>query len=389
MQHRASRARPTRTPPFVAAIHTARRATRALAFAALAALLAACGDDPAGPAAPAVRFADCVAVTAYSPTSGWRATCPPAAHVDSALLRAAYVQAPHALPSVLSLLIVRHGWIVGENYYNGARATSAFEMRSVTKSVTSALTGAAIQQGVLDSAGHKLSDLLPDYFPASTDPRKFDITLRHLLSMEAGWSPDAPLPNVNPYVAALIGRDLATAPGTAWNYDDGTYHILAAALDRATGRNLFGFATDHLFTPLGVTVDAWNWIVDEQGIPVGSGGLALTARDMAKLGELYLRDGVWDGQRILPAGWVDSSWVARASGTETVPTTYGYGWWGHTEGSHAYHYALGFGGQFIVVVPDLDLVVVLTANPYTPDSAPVDHFRALLRDQILPAILPE
>lgn len=368
-----------------------RRAAPALAAAAAALLLAACNaEDPAGPAAPAVRFAACVPVTDYSPTGGWQATCPPAAHVDSALLRAAFVQAPKALPSVLSLVVVRHGWIVGENYYHGARATSAFEMRSVTKSVVSALAGIAMQQGSLDSTGHKASALLPDYFPNGTDPRKLDITVRQLLSMEAGWSADTAFLNEAPFLKAIIDRNLAAAPGTAWNYDDGTYHVLAAALDRAVGRGeLFNVATAHLFTPLGMTVPYYDWEVDDQGILLGPSGLALTARDMAKLGELYLRDGVWDGQRVLPAGWVDSSWVARATGTETPPTTYGYGWWGHTIGGHAYHYALGYGGQFVVVVPDLDLVVVLTANPYTPDSAPVDHFRALFRDQILPAILPE
>jgi CubicO group peptidase (beta-lactamase class C family) len=369
-------------------VTVARHAPRTAALLAAAMLAAACGSDPSRPeAAPAVRFADCVAVTPYSPTSAWRATCPPAANVDSALLRAAFVEAPTALPTIYSLLVVRHGYIVGENYYKGARATSIFDLRSVTKGVTSALVGAAIERGFVDSAGQRVSSLVPNYFPEGTDPAKLDITLRHLLSMESGWSPSTPLPRVVPYAAALVARPLSTAPGTQWEYDDGTYHVLAAALHGAVGHDLLGFVGTGLFAPLGITSPVNRWATDEEGIPYGSAGLLLTAREAAKIGELYLRDGVWDGQRLLADGWVDSTWVPRAVGGGDAPISYGYGWWGASDGTHAYHYALGYGGQFIVVVPDLDLVVVVTANATVTEDAPVQRFRALLRDRILPAVM--
>lgn len=357
-------------------------------------LCAGCGGGgdraTASTAAADVRFAACVPADAYWPTAGWRPTCPPAAGVDSSALRAAFDEAPRALQNLLSLVVVRHGYVVGENYYGGARAGTTFEMRSVTKSVTSALVGAAMQQGLVDSTGHRLYDLLPGYFVAGDDPRKRDITLRHMLSMEAGWSPNSAVPSVAPYVAALIGRPLSAAPGIQWEYDDGTYHTLAGAVDRAVGKDLYGFATRRLFAPLGMSVPPRSWATDDQGIPFGSGGLLLTARDMAKLGYLYLHDGAWDGQRLLAAGWVDSTFVARAVGAGDSPVSYGYGWWGFAEGGHTFHYALGFGGQFVAIAPDLDLVVVVTANPYAAGAdAPVERFRALLRDHLLPAVLPE
>ncbi|HET7456441.1 MAG TPA: serine hydrolase [Gemmatimonadaceae bacterium] len=305
-------------------------------------------------------------------------------------MRAALDAAPRALKNVRSVLVIRHGWVVGERYYGGARAATLFEMRSVTKSFVAALFGAALRERLIDSTGATLFDALPGDFLTFDDTRKRAITLRDLLAMRAGWSPDSATPALEPRAAALIARRLARPPGEQWQYDDGTYHTLAAVVDHAVGGKLFDYATTRLFLPLGMTIPASRWPADEQGVPFGSGGMTLTAREMAKLGFLYLHDGVWDSRRILAAGWVDSSWVARSTvGGGESPLNYGYGWWGFREGGHDFHFALGWGGQFIAVAPDLDLVVVVTANPYEEVPAPVQHFRALLRERLLPALRPE
>jgi CubicO group peptidase (beta-lactamase class C family) len=363
--------------------------------AVLLATLGGCGG--ATPRASSVLAAgatsassSCAAVEPYWPTAGWRATCPASAHVDAAALRAALDEAPRALKNVRSVLVIRHGWVVGERYYGGASATTLFEMRSVTKSFVAALFGAALRERLIDSTGETLFDALPGDFLTFDDTRKRAITLRHLLSMRAGWSPDSATPALEPRAAALIARRLARSPGEQWQYDDGTYHTLSAVVDHAVGGKLFEYATTRLFQPLGMAIPATRWPADEQGVPFGSGGMTLTAREMAKLGFLYLHDGEWDGRRILAAGWVDSSWAARSTvGGGDSPLNYGYGWWGFREGGHDFHFALGWGGQFIAVAPDLDLIVVVTANPYEEVPAPVQRFRALLRERVLPALLPE
>ena len=274
-----------------------------------------------------------------------------------------------------AVMIVQHGRIVSESYAPGYSATTRLISWSMAKSITQALVGIAVRQGLVDidkpmgnprwPAGDARQAIPWRQWEQMVDGQRY----HEIDRMQNPASNDAArmLFGEGRRDVAAFGASLPLdhPPGTHWNYNSAGVNLVCDALGRVWAPNadaptrrarMLEVMRKELFEPLGMTSAQPEF--DSTGTFIGSAFVYATARDFARFGLLYLRDGVWDGQRILPAGWVDSSWVARASGTETVPTTYGYGWWGHTEGSHAYHYALGFGGQFIVVVPDLDLVLV-------------------------------
>ena len=366
---------------------------RRLLHAALAALvLAGCGDSPGGPVAadppnllPSPSFPECRPVEPYTPTGEWRYTCPTDAGFDSTRLREA-VDAWAAFPKVHGVLVARHGYVVLEAYHSGYDSRFRFYQQSATKSVTSALVGIAIGRGELAGRSAILRDLIPTYLRPSDDPAVATITLDQLLTMSSGF--DGPPVGPRPLVRSLLARPVVHEPGTFFAYDDGGFHVLAVALQTVTGSNLRDHANQHLFAPLGFTVGSGEWATDDLGIPYGSTGLRLSLREMAKVGELYLRDGVWDGVPVLPAGWVASTRAAVA--LPNLPQeglSYGLGWWLVNYAGHDAFFAAGHGGQTITVVPDADLVVAITADPR--DDGAWQRYRTVIGEHLLPALLPE
>jgi CubicO group peptidase (beta-lactamase class C family) len=156
---------------------------------------------------------------------------------------------------------------------------------------------------------------------------------------------------------------------------------LSGVIAHATRQNTQDFAQQALFDPLGI-VD-FSWRVDPNGYPDAAGGLLLTPHDMAKFGYLYLNDGVWEGERILPEGWVEESTSAQIDGGPPEYTSYGYLWWVTHLAGHAAYFASGYGGQYLYVVPDLDLVAVIASN----DEWTHGQNRAIVADHILPAVI--
>jgi CubicO group peptidase (beta-lactamase class C family) len=174
---------------------------------------------------------------------------------------------------------------------------------------------------------------------------------------------------------------MSALPGTVWNYNTGSSHLLSAILQEVTGTTTQAFAQAHLFDPLGISNVAWS--ADQGGITTGGWGLRLTPRDMAKLGYLYLNDGVWDGEQIVPAAWIQDSVERRfqvPNPLEPWDLYYGYSWWLHQIGPYAAH---GRHGQFIYVLPDLDLVVVFTGGL---DESEFVQPEVLIRDYVMPAV---
>ena len=266
-----------------------------------------------------------------------------------------------------ALLVVRHGALVGEAYFNGRRPEQTADVRSVTKSVTSMAMGIAQGRGQLGSELQPLSRLLPDYAPLLTGP-KAAITLRDVLTMQAGlaWDDTSPAyldqlfgaPDLVDYV---LSEPLVATPGTDFTYSSGLSQVLAKVLIEATGQELSDYTSDNLLKPLGITNFGWKRRPNQgskQGDHFGGLGIELRPRDMAKLGQLVLQDGSWLGNQILSRPWMYSATADQTAQNQG----YGYQWWVTTREL----IAIGYGGQYIVIDEDEDLLVVLQVDYNVP-----------------------
>ncbi|MGB0716684.1 MAG: serine hydrolase domain-containing protein [Phycisphaerae bacterium] len=297
--------------------------------------------------------------------------------------------------SLYSLLVVRHGKLVREEYFGGCERGMGGNVKSVSKSFLSALVGIAAENGQFASINDTVAAIMPSLFKNQTDPRKFDIEIQHVVTMTTrlGWNEN----NLGPWFASdnphqyVIDQPMSGNPGTAFLYSTGLTHLAGAMLREVTGMEPPDYAAQNLLNPLGIKVQRWD--VDRQGDYIGGAEVYITPRDMARFGELYLRGGTLDSNGIVPADWV--SW----STSELVPDawvsgsrSYGAWWWRDTFGDHGAYFAWGYGGQFIFVVPNLDLVVVATSDWTVSQQAAGSQASAifnLLDDWILPSVLPD
>ena len=351
----------------------------------------------------------------YWPTQNWKVKTPQETDLHPEPLTQLDSYA-HDTDILRSVLIVRSGYIVFENYYHGWTQSRYQNVNSVTKSVTSALVGIALHEGYLQSLDQTLLSFFPEYTPQALDPRKQAITLRHLLSMSSGYQ--VPPRDVETFLEdttsdeKMLDRPLQHNPGEAFGYDDVSCHFLSRILHRVTHMPLAHYAQTRLFEPLGIWRDEqgtlspwaagtrsadtphpfalWNaqedalWSVDPQGYHPAGLGLQLTTREMATFGYLYLNHGWWNGQAIIPENYVRDSLSQHSVTTRGEP--YGYlwyvipQWYGYTA-----YLAIGFGGQLIAVFPDLDTVVVTTFRP-EPGPSPS---RTVMNDFLIPAIIKD
>ena len=288
--------------------------------------------------------------------------------IDGELLDIAYAQASR-IRNIKSLLVWRNGEMVAERYFRGSEPGELHDVRSVTKSVLSALVGIAIEQGFLGGIDDTLGDHI-EAVSAHLDPAKGRVTMGNLLTMTAGheWQELGGRSEFRSWVSSpdqidyVLKKPLLYTPGSRFCYSDGSAHLVSVMLTEATGMGMDELARQQLFAPLGI--GSRPWLTDKRGYSYGGVGLHLSARDMVKIGVLYLQRGVYDGEQIVPADWIDASTRAQVSTHDAVPylREYGYFWWlGQTE-SHQFYCANGYGGQFIVTVPDLNLVAVATSR---------------------------
>jgi CubicO group peptidase (beta-lactamase class C family) len=349
-----------------------------------------------------------VALPDYWPTQDWRTASPTDHGFDPAALDTIPAFVESNLPYLDSLLIIRHGYIVYESYYNDHDADTLHDIASVTKSWTSALVGIAQGQGHLTDLDATLPTLLPDYFSGDAHADKRDITLRHLLMMRSGIEYDDDTLNTGGYGSPeeLLSRDLtalaldfpmAYAPGETWNYSTLDSQLISAIVQQATGQPLHELIGLTLFEPLGIT--EFEWLTSESGQTMGGGGLQITPRSMAKLGLLYLHNGLWDDEQIVPAEWVAQSLTPQAEAfypptdQNEIIEWYGYHWW-LWKGEWFYGFrtfqANGYGGQQVMVFPELDMILVTTANltDILPDAATEQErgIGELILDIIFPAL---
>lgn len=294
------------------------------------------------------------------------------------------------LPRLRSLLVSWRGQLVLERYFGGARAGQPANVKSAAKSILSALVGIAIDQGLIQDVHQPIGPYFPDLLAGEANRAKRAITIEDLLTMRSGLEGTS---NRNygawvqspHWVRYILTRELLSIPGTDMDYSTGNTHLLSAILTKAARGSTWQFADRHLARPLGFSLARWP--TDPQGVYFGGNDMLLTPRQMVAFGELYLRGGESGGRRIVSEEWIRASVVPRAqsrwSGQE-----YGYGWWIRPLAGYESFHAWGFGGQFIFVVPALDLVVVSTSSPTTGEGRRT-HRRTVdevIESRLVPAI---
>jgi CubicO group peptidase (beta-lactamase class C family) len=310
----------------------------------------------------------------FTPLSSdaWQVSTPAAQGLDPMLVAELYLDAAE-LETLYGVLVVKNGQLVAEKYFNEGSVGQKARIQSATKSVTGALVGIALDQGCLSSVQQKMLDSFPEVAGQITDPRKEQITIREMLQMRAGFPWEESHADLwegllsGRYVPLIEAFPLVADPGTEFYYSNLTSNWLGIIVDRACGKHLRAYAIENLFSPIGVEPGTWG--TDWEGHNNGCGDLHLTARDMAKFGLLYLNDGDWEGNQIIPSDWVhDSLRTYSEDAWDNIgrfrDIGYGYQWWSAQAGDQHVNFAWGHGGQLIVLVDELDMVVVTTADPF-------------------------
>jgi CubicO group peptidase (beta-lactamase class C family) len=307
------------------------------------------------------------------PTKGWQTSTPEEQGMDStALARLVEFGTTHRLDS---LLIARHGKIVLDAYYAPYTADIPHVINSATKAVIGTLTAIAYKDGLLDSLNHPMLDFFGGRSIAYVDDRKKAITVQTLLDMTSGMEWEEGIEGGREQTLVEFGRSsnqikfvldrpMSNVPGEVFNYNSGNPNLLSAIITQLTGMTARDYGNARLFAPLGIA--APNWPHDSQGLSTGGGGLALRPRDMAKIGYLYLRNGEWDGKRLLPAGWTDRVSHATVNMNASFDPELRYANFFWVLSHRQVYMAWGYRCQFIMVFPAQDIVAVATARNDCP-----------------------
>ena len=270
-----------------------------------------------------------------------------------------------SMPRLYSLLVSWRGHLVLEHYYNGSGPLKLINIKSASKSVLSSLIGIAINRGYIKGLDQPISEYFSNQIINSSGFDKGKITIADLISMQSGLETTS---NRNygawvlskDWVAFALNQPMESNPGIYMRYSTGNTHLLSAILTQASGKTTLQFAREHLAQPLGFLLAEWPR--DPAGIYFGGNDMEMTARQMIAFGELYLNDGIMNGKQIISADWIKVSLQRHAKSTREEGRYYGYGWWLREMAGFETAYAWGYGGQFIILVPDLDLVIVTTSS---------------------------
>lgn len=301
--------------------------------------------------------------TSAPPQWSWQKRSAGEAGIDSSVLNE--IHSTFDSFGMLASVIVKDGYIVDEYYKDGYDEKSDFVLNSASKSVTDAIVGIAIDKGLINSVDDPISRYLPEVLELE-DSRWAEITVRHLLTHTSGiQSTDSDLwydwRASDNWVEYIYSLSIVSDPGENFSYSTGNTHLLCVILQNVIDQSVDEFAKENLFSPVGM--DSAYIDADPQGISDGGNGVHMNIYDMAKFGLLYLNGGNWQGDQIVPRQWVEDSTsvqVKRNSGT----ADYGYQWWVRTFGDQGYdaYFAQGHGGQYIFVVPEIELIVVFAGN---------------------------
>ena len=365
----------------------------------LALLLAACGGNGGDPDGSGdVSTNDRVEVPP-NPNDQWTLAAPASVGMDAATL----AQTQGVLggnTGVSAMLVTRHGQPVFEQYWNGFDKDTLHDMRSATKSVTSLLVGIAIDQHALGGVDDTLASWLSADYPGAPALSR-GLVLENLLTMRSGlacndWDAASPGMEANMYkaqdwVAFWLDLSQKYVPDTVTSYCTGNPVVLGHVLANATHQPVTAFAQARLLGPLGITSAVWNTY--DNGKQTDTGGhMHMRPRDMAKIGQLALQRGQWNGTQLVSSAWMDVSTSRITEFDDDPDDGYGYLWW---HGSVSWQgqpldmfYANGAGGQYIFVVPQLDLVAVFTGENYADDGSQLVPFSVLQNDIVAAVTAP-
>ena len=293
------------------------------------------------------------------------------------------------LPQLHSLLVSHRGQLVLEYYAPKQGANRLANIKSASKSLISTLVGIAIARKLIPGLDTPIARWFPE-LRKDPDRRKQTITIGNLLTMQSGLESTSgehygTWVSSRNWVRHALARPMVSEPGTTMEYSTGTSHILSAILTKASRTSTHQFASEVLARPLGITLARWTR--DPQGIYLGGNEMLMTPRQMIAFGELYLNRGRARGRQVVPAEWVDTSCVPRTRSRWDPDREYGYGWWIQDFDGQRACFAWGFGGQYVMVFRDLDLVVVITSA--TTVSEDRRGYRRQLFDLIEREILPQ
>jgi CubicO group peptidase (beta-lactamase class C family) len=356
--------------------------------------LAACGGGGggSGPNEP-----EQVSTTPDSTGDGWAISSPGSEGIDANQINATLENIrTGGFPGVDSLLVIRHGKLVAEGYFNGYGRDSLHDLRSTGKSFTSALAGIAIERGAF-AVDDPIAQLIPQFDThANMDERKRKITPFDLLNMRSGfecsdWDPRSPgneekMYDKSDWLGYILDLPMmGGGPNTFTSYCTGGVVVLGYVIEYRTGMDLDDYAATYLFGPLGISSSKWRMAPD--GHATGGGGLWLRPRDAAKFGQLYLNGGTWNGVQVVPADWVEQS---KQRITLMENDGYGLLWWKRripmNNSTVESYFTSGNGGNFIFVLPSLDMVVVFTGSNYNNPRGESPFF--ILSSLVLPAVTP-
>ncbi|MEN2768894.1 serine hydrolase domain-containing protein [Ornithinibacillus xuwenensis] len=335
------------------------------------------------------------------PTTDWQVKDPSNLKMDSRKLAdlESVIQSDYS--NINGIVLVKNGFIAYERYFNGHRAASMHHVASVTKSILSALIGIAINKGFIKHVNQKVLEFFPEYVSDSDQRQKEAITIRHLLTMTApypfnDWQ--EPLdqlcmqPDWITYTLDMLGEN-----GTIgdFKYSTAGAHLLSAIITRSTGKSAREFANEYLFKPIGMNeipdfeMESYGfedlfgenikgWVKDPHNHNTGGWGLTLTTRDMARFGHLYLNNGLWEHNQVIPKSWIIES-------TANNPNHYGYLWWIYEDAFISAYAAIGDGGNMICCIPEKDFVIAI-ASEFMIN--PPDRWQ-LIKEHIIPAVFDE
>ena len=302
---------------------------------------------------------------AASSSESWQTSTPERQGIDSETLSDMLEDIFNRNYNIRSVTIIRNGLLVLDAYFPPSQQDTWHIIHSCSKSITSALIGIAIDKGYIEGIDAHVLDFFPEKRIPRVNAHKKAMTLEHLLTMSSGLKTrDSYLYDFDglrrmtssgDWAQYVLDLPMAEAPGTRFEYSNGVSYLLSAILQKATGKSALAFAEKHLFGPLGITHVDWRF--SPQGVNFGWGGIRMRPHDMAKIGVLYLNSGRWDNKQVVPAAWVETS-TRKHINSATLTDWYGYQWWIDAAG---YYMMMGYAGQYVIVLPRTNMVVVFTS----------------------------
>jgi len=333
----------------------------------------------------------------YWPTTEWRTCLPEEVGMNSKSLNKAFEYAANRNIKTQALIIIRKGHIVGESYFRDFTKRTRHESFSVAKSFASALIGITIEKGMIQGVDEKVSQYYPEWQEENIPNAKKRMTIKHLLTMTSGlkWNEDdyygdrsqndvyIMIESSKDYIQYVLNRPIIHEPGEHWYYSSGDSMLLSGIIEKSAGITAYQFAQKYLFAPLGLSKVIW--FRDPAGHTITAWGVQATAREFAKFGYLYLRQGFWESQQIVPKHWIEES--LRPVSDEIKK--YGYQWWLlPVFGDYVTpnippktYLAWGIYTQQVFVIPEEDIVIVRLgndANPYTDEWREIEFLNLVL-----------